>query len=82
MKLVGIKRVKGTFNDRPYDNYNLYVTDDNSDGVIFGDCPRCIKVKADIMHSSVPEEDLKKLKNIRIDFYYNAYKNVVKVIVG
>lgn len=81
MKIVGIKRVQGTFNDKKYDNYNLYVTDDNTDGIVFGDCPRIIKVKSDVLHSSVPEEDIKKLKNIRCDFYYNAYKQVVKVVL-
>ena len=81
MKLVGLKRVQGTFNDKPYDNFYLYVTNENTEGIVFGECPSSIKVKSDVMLSSIPEEDLKKLKNIKIDFYYNRYNQVVKVIL-
>lgn len=81
MKVIGLKRVTGTFNDKPYDNYNIYCLPDYNDGVVFGYTPNCIKVKATVLHECVMPENIKSLENQNIDFYYDAYRNVTKVFV-
>lgn len=79
MKVIGAKRIQGVFNDRPYDNYNLYVAPENADNVVFGVCPNVVKVKASVLLESV--SDVLALKDKDIDCFYDQYKNVVKINV-
>ena len=83
MKVLGIKRLTGTYENRPYDNYYLFCSRySNQEGIICGACPdETVKVKADVLHECVAEENVKSLLGLDIDVYLNSYKNVVKVFV-
>ena len=81
LKVVGCKRVQGTFEGNPYDNYNVYCIETDDDKVLFGVCPQNIKVKSDVLHRLVKPEQIKALENKTVMFYYDAYKKVIKVEV-
>lgn len=85
MKVIGIKRQKGTYEGRTYDNYVVYAQQNSNNeqsSVICGYCPNLnVKVKAHIMHECVNEDQVKNLLGHEIDCYYDSYKNVCKVFV-
>ena len=77
MKVIGIKHLTGTFNDRPYDNYNIYCINENDPNMLIGYSTQVIKVKSQLLNDQYP--DPKQLINKEIDCFYDSYKNVVQI---
>lgn len=81
MKVLGIKRLTGTFNNRPYDNYYLS-GQSNNEGIICGIVQdQLVKVPAKVLHECVDENNVSSLLDMDVDFYYNSFRNVVKVFI-
>lgn len=83
MKVVGVQHQIGTFNNLPYDNYRIYTIDESRQdpNMVFGVCPMVTKVKASVLHQVVASDKIQKLIDRNVMFYFDAYKNVVKVEV-
>lgn len=84
MKVIGIKHFTGDYEGRPYDVYHLYCTPDNvyvGDGnAIYGNCPDCVKVKAEILNKIVSADKIEKLIGKDISVYYGADKKTVAMV--
>lgn len=84
MKVVGVKHMTGSFNDRAYDNYYIYCVADQTDNdtsQFYGVCPQCVKVKASLLHTVVAPDKIQKLLDREVEFLYDSYKNVALVNV-
>lgn len=84
MKIVGVKHQTGEFNNKPYDNYRIYYVDEtkqDNDGMTFGICPTYAKVRASVLHEVCAPDKVNKLIQREVNFFYDAYKNVVKMEV-
>ena len=80
MKIVGIKHQTGEYLGNNYDNYRLFVTDPTRvDTKEFGVCPSFVKVKASLMHEIVAPDNVASLIGKDVNFFYDAYQNVVKI---
>lgn len=83
MQVVGLEHKDGTFEGNAYDNYYLYVIDNaKKDSKALGLCPQKIKVKASVLHQFIAPDQVGELirSKAEIDFFYDAYKNVAKVV--
>ena len=84
MKVIGIARQQGEYEGRRYDNFLLYCSTDPSNGTTYigGYCPNMkVKVKSNIMSDCVNLDQVANLVGHDVDFYYDSYKNVCKVLV-
>lgn len=83
MKVVGIRHQVGEFQGNHYDNYGLYCVDEQKidPKMQFGTCPSYTKVKSSVLHQVVAPDKVEKLIGRELMFYFDAYKNVVKVEV-
>lgn len=82
-ELLGVEHKSGTYNDAPYDNYNLHVSEpiDNDKGV--GVKTSVIKVKtsklADVFDVPFSVENIQNAIGHKIDVSYGRYDAVDKI---
>lgn len=92
LKLLGVQHSTGMFQEKPYDNYNLYVLDesrryDNQYGfvpVMFRRNNRMVPylvVKASVMNSLVAHDQIGKIIGKNIDVDFDAYGNASKIVI-
>lgn len=77
-KIVGIKHLTGTFNDKPYDKYHIYVVNDVDNENVIGTCPNVYKVKAAMINSICSPDQIERLIGMNCEVYFDAYKNVAQ----
>lgn len=89
LKVVAIKDSKGSFKDQKtgsmvnYDNFNIYCIDEEkTEGILFGLCPDCYKVKKEVLYKTVKPEQVKLLENRHVEFYYDSFKKISLVQIG
>lgn len=80
MRIVGVQHMVGEYEGKPFDNYRIYTVDqDRQNQETYGVCPMYTKVKASVLHQVVAPDKINKLIDKNVMFYFDAYKNVVKV---
>lgn len=90
LKLLGVQHSTGIYQEKPYDNYNLYVLDENRKyDNIYGFVPMTfvrngkrvpyLVVKAAVLNSKVSPDQIGKIigSNLNIDF--DAYGNAASL---
>lgn len=76
-KIVGIQHRTGVFQDKPYDNYYIYVVnDEKKDENTVGVCPSFYKVKAALINEIVAPDQIKRLVGMHCEVLFDSYKNV------
>ena len=82
-KVIGIKENRGTFNEKPYCNYYIYLQIENN----VNDCGICVehvKVKEDVLNAILKNRgltDKSEFVGMNVEnVYYDSYKNVVDLV--
>lgn len=90
LKLLGVQHSTGIYQEKPYDNYNLYVLDEQRKyDNVYGFVPMMFRrnnrmvpylvVRASVLNQYVSSDQIGKIigKNINVDF--DAYGNAAKI---
>lgn len=86
LKLLGVQHSTGIYQEKPYDNYNLYVLDENRKyDNVYGFVPMqflrngkrvpYLVVKAAVLNSKIDPDQLPKIIGANIDVVFDAYGN-------
>lgn len=80
MIVKGIKHSTGEYNGNKYDNYILYVINQDDNNTI-GLCPEIVKVKSSLISEVINPLNIDSLIDRDINFYYDRYGKVVQISV-
>lgn len=86
LKLLGVQHSTGIYQEKPYDNYNLYVLDENRKyDNVYGFVPMMFRrnnrmvpylvVKANVFNSKIAPDQINKIIGSNIDVVFDAYGN-------
>lgn len=76
MKVIGVERKKGTYQDMPYDNYMIYCTETMYSGEVAGDRSVSVKIKATDFIETMQQAKISKVADLLgrdIEPVYNRY---------
>lgn len=80
MQIIGIEKREGTFNDKPYTNYNVSVLVSQDE---FGVHTKQLKIKAAIMNDILRNHKMTDVKQLlKFEYqneYYDAYRNLADI---
>lgn len=82
MKIIGIKKFSGVYNDKPWENYKVYceVSYDN----IYGSEIETFKVKPDVLERIATTRVVGTISNLIgysfNEVYYDSYRNIVDFV--
>ena len=83
MKIIGIERRSGTFNDKPYSNYAVYIQKDNTaeSRWILVSTLKVSEKNMGLLLSDLEQSDPYKLIGYEFqEILYDAYRNPVRFI--
>lgn len=89
MKIIGVDHQIGEFEGRPFDNYNLYLCNDQNKQGQYGIIPARFQkngkprnyasVKASYLHSIVESDHINTLIGKQCNLFFDAFGNVASI---
>ena len=87
MKVIGVQHNVGNFEGKPYDNFYIFVVNDENKANQFGVCPvqfnntkkHFLKMQASVMYLEVAPDHIERLVGKEIDPVFDMFNNVAKL---
>lgn len=85
-KIIGVRHIKGEFNNNPYDNYLIYIAWEGEEPDLSGFCPSdTVKVKAKDLPDFLSRLNITKVNDLIGEYvqevFYNQYRQAVSIVL-